>query len=129
MSYTFSKRSRENLSTCHQDLQAVAMYAIKYVDFTVIEGHRGKEAQNRAFDEGYSKVKFPHGKHNKKPSDAFDFIPHPFKGWDDHEGFAKIGNMMLGVGAILKEYGLIESEFEYGGNWTTFKDYPHIQRV
>ena len=127
--YKFSERSRSNLSECHSDLQALAMFAIKFVDFTIIEGHRDKVAQDNAFKEGYSKVRYPNSKHNRQPSDAFDFIPHPFNGWHDKEGFAKVGNMMMGIGAMLKWYGLIESEFEYGGNWTRFKDYPHIQRI
>jgi peptidoglycan L-alanyl-D-glutamate endopeptidase CwlK len=105
------------------------MFAIKFVDFTVIQGHRGEEEQNKAFKDGYSQLKYPQSRHNKTPSDAFDFIPHPFKGWHDKEGFLKIGNMMMGIGAMLRWYGMIESEFEYGGNWTRFKDYPHIQRI
>jgi peptidoglycan L-alanyl-D-glutamate endopeptidase CwlK len=105
----------------------VASYAIKYIDFTVIEGHRGREAQNTAFAEGNSKLRFPHSKHNQIPSLAFDFIPYPFNGWSDLDGFTKIGHMMLGIGAVLKEYGLIENDLIYGGDWESFNDYPHIE--
>jgi peptidoglycan LD-endopeptidase CwlK len=127
--YKFSDRSLRNLAECHSDLQALAMFAIKFVDFTVITGYRDEEAQNMAFKGGYSKAKYPQSKHNRQPSDAFDFIPYPFKGWHDKEGFARIGNMMIGIGEMMKYYGMIESEFSYGGNWTKFKDYPHIERL
>jgi hypothetical protein len=127
--YSFSERSKGNLAECHPDLQALAMFGIKFIDFTVIEGYRGEDEQNKAFRDGYSRARYPQSKHNRQPSDAFDFIPHPFKGWHDHEGFARIGNMLMGIGAILNEFGVINSEFQYGGNWTKFKDYPHIERI
>lgn len=125
--YHFSQRSKDNLLQCHKDLERVARHAIQYVDFTVICGHRHEEEQNKAFDDGFSKVRYPNSKHNKTPSMAFDFIPYPFKGWDDIAGFEKIGHMMLAIGGLLKDFGVIEGTLEYGGDWQGFKDYPHIQ--
>ena len=57
----FSKRSLENLRTCHQDIQAVLNEAIKYVDFSVTCGHRGQYEQDKAFVEGKSKIRWPNG--------------------------------------------------------------------
>jgi peptidoglycan LD-endopeptidase CwlK len=122
----FSQRSRDNLKQCHNDLRIVAEHAIQYVDFTVICGYRGEHEQNKAYDDGFSKLRYPNSKHNKQPSEAFDFMPYPFKGWDDIAGFEKIGHMMLAIAGILKQYGVIESDLSYGGDWD-FKDYPHIQ--
>ena len=45
----FGRRSRKNLETCHEDLQELFNQVIKYFDCTVIQGHRGKEEQNKYF--------------------------------------------------------------------------------
>ena len=55
---TFSKRSLDNLAACHPDLQKVAHEAIKHLDFTVICGHRGREAQNKAYKKGSPSLSF-----------------------------------------------------------------------
>lgn len=75
MKYKFGKRSLAELDTCHPDLQKIAHLAIvrTKVDFGILEGHRNKQKQDTAFHSGASKVKFPNGKHNKTPSEAFDF--------------------------------------------------------
>ena len=71
------KRSEENTSQCTAFCQAVIRKAIEitHIDFSVICGHRGEIAQNKAYSSGYSKLKFDNSKHNKKPSQAFDIIP------------------------------------------------------
>ncbi|HXG72575.1 MAG TPA: hypothetical protein VNJ04_18380, partial [Gemmatimonadaceae bacterium] len=51
--------------------------AIRYFDFVVVEGHRGKEAQNKAFAKGLSKLPWPKGNHNTNPSTAADCAPFP----------------------------------------------------
>lgn len=73
--FRFSTRSRNNLNTCHPDLQKVADEAINYYDFSVVFGHRGEEQQNEFFKNGTSKLRFPNSKHNKVPSLAFDLYP------------------------------------------------------
>lgn len=122
----FSDRSNKNLNECHPDLQILARVAIEKMDFTVICGHRGEEAQNKAYNEGNSKVRYPQSKHNLTPSMAFDFIPAPFKGWDDKRGFERIGKYLVDLGVSLKILGSITHDVEWGGNWK-WKDYPHIQ--
>jgi len=127
MSYSFSQRSLDNLGQAHQDLQTICNYAIKYVDFTIICGHRGEMEQNAAYDLGNSKLRYPKSKHNKIPSLAFDFIPYPFKGWSDTTDFIRVANFIKGIAVMLKSYGAIESSISYGGDWKNFKDYPHIE--
>lgn len=73
----FSRRSLEQLETCHRDLQLVAYDAIKLLDFSVTEGHRSKEKQNEYYMNGTSKLKYPASKHNRWPSEAFDLLPFP----------------------------------------------------
>ena len=124
---TFSKRSLDNLNQCHPDLITICNHAIKDMDFTVICGHRGEMEQNAAYKLGNSKLKFPRSKHNKVPSLAFDFIPFPFRGWNNREDFIKVANFIKGVAVTLKHEGKIDHEIEYGGDWVNFKDYPHIQ--
>ena len=126
MSYQYSGISKKNLSEVHQDLQTLFNYVIKYRDCSIVCGHRGEEEQNRAFDLGHSKLRYPKSKHNKKPSLAVGVIPYPFGGWKDIEGFLELGNFVIGVASMLKAYGAIEHEIEWGGNWK-WKDYPHFQ--
>ena len=97
------------------------------MDFTVICGHRGEMEQNAAYKLGNSKLKFPRSKHNKVPSLAFDFIPFPFRGWNNKEDFIKVANFIKGVAATLKHEGKIDHEIEWGGDWKSFSDLPHIQ--
>ena len=84
----FSKRSLSNLVTCHPLLQELAHEVIKDFDFTVIEGHRDKAGQMKAFASKTSKLKWPRSKHNQWPSQAFDAIPYPFHGWKGIESQA-----------------------------------------
>lgn len=125
--YSYSDRSKDNLVQCHQDLQTLFNYVIKHRDCSIICGHRGEMDQNAAFDLGHSKLRHPKSKHNKLPSLAVDVLPFPFKGWKDIEQFIIFSNFVKGVAVMLKAYGTIENDIEYGGDWKTFKDYPHWQ--
>lgn len=71
----YSKKSMRKLNTCHPNLKRLFLEVVKEFDNTIIEGHRGKVRQNRYFEKGSSKVKYPDGKHNKKPSAAVDSAP------------------------------------------------------
>ena len=119
----FGKRSKDNLVTCHENLQLIAADAIKLIDFTIIEGHRSKEAQNVAVARGTSRTPWPRSKHNKVPSLAFDFIPYPFDGWT-----TKSHPKFKAVGKVLKQCAEARGiKASYGGDWTSFRDYPHFQ--
>lgn len=110
MSYAFSKLSQDRLKTCHPDLQKIFNTVINFTDCTILEGHRGKEAQNKAFAEGKSKLKWPNGMHNKLPSLAVDVTPYPID-WSD------AGRLHVFAGRVLQiadEYGI---ELRWGGDW------------
>ena len=62
--YKFGKRSRGNLSTCDEKLQEVFNEVIKYVDCSILEGHRSEERQEQLYKEGKTKVHYPKGRHN-----------------------------------------------------------------
>ena len=124
----FGSRSRKNLETCDEDLQALFSEVIKYFDCTVIQGHRGKEEQNKYFDEGKSKVKYPNGRHNASPSNAVDVVPYPID-WEDTDRMYYFAGFVKGVAFKM---GI---PIRWGGDWndntevkdTNFKDLPHFE--
>jgi peptidoglycan L-alanyl-D-glutamate endopeptidase CwlK len=127
---SFGARSKQNLSSAHPDLQRLFNEVIKHIDCTVLEGHRDKEAQDKAFHEGKSQTKWPNSKHNSKPSMAVDVAPYPIN-WNDRErfyyfaGFVKATAVRMGI------------NIRWGGDWDgdydfrdqTFFDLPHFELV
>lgn len=73
----FSSRSLTQLVSCVEPLQRLFQFVVARYDCTVIEGHRDEATQNRYFDEGRSKVRYPDGAHNASPSEAADVVPYP----------------------------------------------------
>lgn len=130
----FGKSSLSQRATLHPDLQLVLDEVIKHFDFTIVEGFRGKEAQNRAYDKGTSEKRWPHGKHNQKPSRAVDLAPYPID-WSNKEaarqrfcylaGYIMVCGLFLGV------------KLRWGGDWNQnqdtrdehFRDLPHFELI
>jgi hypothetical protein len=117
---SFSKRSTDNLATCHRDLQKVAHEAIKHFDFTVICGHRGKAEQQKAFKDKKSKLQWPNSLHNKLPSMAMDCTPYPLD-WTDKASFHAMAHAMKAA-AIT-----VGVKIKWGGDWKDFFDGPHFE--
>ena len=115
----FSKRSKERLSTCVEEIQDVMNLAIEFVDFSVICGHRGEEAQNKAFRDGFSKLTYPNSNHNTEPSVAVDVIPYPSGYNATDEEWEKLSLVIKVAAAAL------EVDIEWGGDWRNFIDKPH----
>jgi len=124
----FGRKSRERLATCHSELQKLFNEVIKYVDCSVLEGHRGKERQNKAYDEGKSKVRFPDGRHNFSPSNAADVTPWPVR-WSDRERQTLFAGFVLGManrmGIEIRWGGDWDKDFEVNDN--KFDDFPHFE--
>jgi peptidoglycan L-alanyl-D-glutamate endopeptidase CwlK len=118
----FSVISKERLDTCHPDLIMLMNEVIKHTDISILCGHRGEEEQNKAFNEGKSKVRFPFSKHNKTPSLAVDIAPYNNGiNWNDIQRFKDLAE-------IVKECAeKLDISVEWGGDWVKFKDYPHWQ--
>ena len=124
----FGKSSLKRLGTCDKRLQEVFNEVIKYVDCSVLEGHRGEERQNKLVDEGKSKVRFPNGRHNAKPSRAADVTPYPVD-WADRERQTLFAGFVLGV---ARGMGI---NLRWGGDWdqdwqvmdNKFDDFPHFE--
>lgn len=125
---SFGKSSQDKLATCDPRLQKVFNEVIKYFYCTVIEGHRGEEAQNKAFAEGKSKLKYPQGKHNKTPSLAADVLPYPID-WNDTNRMRYFAGFVVGIAATM---GI---KLRWGGDWNqntelkdnSFNDLPHFE--
>jgi len=131
---SYSKSSRKKLETCHQDLQTIFNYVIKYWDNTIICGHRTKEEQDDVYEKGYSQVKYPNSKHNSFPSMAVDSVPYPIN-WTNTDRMKVYVGFVLGVAAMMKSNGQIEHHLVSGLDWDsdtflkdhTFHDHPHFQ--
>ena len=124
----FGKKSREGLATCEKDLQMVFNEVIKYVDCSILEGNRSKDRQNKLYDEGKTKVRYPNGRHNASPSKAVDVTPYPVD-WEDRERQTFFAGFVLGVanqmGVTLRWGGDWDQDFEVKDN--RFDDFPHFE--
>ena len=124
----FGRTSLKRLNTCDEDLQALFKEVVKYFDCSVIEGHRNEARQNKAFEDGNSKVKFPKGRHNSKPSKAVDVVPYPVD-WEDRERMTYFAGFVKGVAYMM---GI---PVRWGGDWNNntdlkdnnFDDLPHFE--
>jgi peptidoglycan L-alanyl-D-glutamate endopeptidase CwlK len=147
---SFGRSSIAQLSTAHVLLQRLFQRVVLDYDCVVLEGHRGQQAQDRAFAEGRSKLKFPNGNHNAFPSNAVDVAPYDvnLKGvnWKtsvldhgalDKEGLANLCRFYHFAG-IVKGIGLLMGiQIRWGGDWNgdnyfsdqTFNDLPHFEIV
>tara|TARA_Y100000310_G_C20381825_1_gene668510 strand:+ start:309 stop:659 length:351 start_codon:yes stop_codon:yes gene_type:complete len=109
-------------------LQKVFNEVIKYVDCSVLEGHRNEERQNKLCDEGKSKVRYPKGRHNSDPSSAVDVTPYPVD-WSDRERQTLFAGFVLGIAKSM------DIELRWGGDWdrdfkvvdNRFDDFPHFE--
>lgn len=127
----FSKSSLQRIATLDARLQKALFVAIEVVDFAVVFGHRDQADQEKAFQEGKSKLRWPKSKHNSLPSLAVDIAPCVGGkiDWEGRERFKNIGFFILG---ILAAQGV---KARLGGDWDrdfdttdeTFVDLPHIE--
>ena len=124
----FGKTSKKRLSTCDDRLQKVFNEVIKHVDCSVLEGHRSKDRQNKLYEEGKTKVKYPDGRHNRQPSSAVDVTPYPVD-WKDRERQTLFAGFVIGVASQM---GI---KLRWGGDWdqdfqvvdNRFDDFPHFE--
>lgn len=136
--FSFGKRSSDNLSGAHFSLKKVCQKALSYgvMDFSVIEGHRSIERQNQLFEEGKSKLDgvTKKSKHNYTPSLAVDLLPYPpvvngVNVWNDKQRFSVLAGLVM---AAASEEGIM---IRWGGDWdgdgnnadSSFHDLPHFE--
>lgn len=126
----FSKRSLERLKTCHPELQKLFLEIVESFDCTILEGHRNKEKQDKAFADGKSTKKFPCSQHNRLPSRAVDVAPYPIE-WDNLERFYYFAGFVRGT---AYKQGIT---IRWGGDWDSdtkvhdqkLMDLPHYEVI
>jgi len=134
----YSEISKERLHTCHQDLQRIFAHVIIDFDTTIVCGHRDKEAQDKAYAEGKSKLKYPQSKHNSNPSWAVDAAPY-IKGhvrWS-REQLLFFAGYVKGTADQLYRIGTISHRLRLGADFSgdndvtdeKFRDEPHFELI
>ena len=115
----FSERSKEHLSEIHPDLYHVVILArqLSEVPFEITDGLRTLEEQRHYYDTGKSKTM----KSKHLTGLAVDVVPIPVS-WEP-EAFYPIAIAMKQASDIL------DIPIVWGGDWRTFKDYPHFELV
>ena len=147
---SFGRGSQTKLATCHVFLQRLFQRVVIDYDCVVIEGHRGEQAQNRAFESGASKLKFPNGNHNAYPSNAVDVAPYDVNlkaiNWNtkvmaggalDREALANYARFYHFAGLVKGMALLMGITIRWGGDWDgdnyftdqTFNDLVHFELV
>lgn len=117
----FGTRSEANLAHVDPRLVRVLRDVIRYFDFTVLVGFRGKEAQEEAVASGQSRDHWPNGNHNdpKHPEanppagvfvTAVDVAPWPID-WKDERAFCFLAGLISGA---ARARGLA---LRWGGDW------------
>lgn len=116
--------SKERLATCDERLQRLVTSLLgAYPTLVVICGHRGKAEQDAAVAAGNSKTPWPTSKHNSLPSLAVDLAPSSPIKWGDIEAFKKLGE------DVKKQAAALGIHIRWGGDFKTFKDYPHFEII
>lgn len=126
--YKFGETSLANLATLDIRLQDLLKEAIKYIDFTIVEGYRDRIRQEELFEKGLTKARFGESKHNVYPSLAVDIAPYPSL-YKDREQFIFLAGHIMAIG---KRRNLL---IRWGGDWdrdndltdNNFDDLPHFE--
>ncbi len=137
--FKFSSHSLFTLSSCDNRLQDLFKHVLGLglMDITITEGRRSRELQNRYFESGLSKVRWPHSKHNVlNPGDlakAVDAAPciNGKVSWEK-------AHCIHMAGLVLATAKLMGIEIRWGGNWDRdgepvtdqdFQDLVHFELV
>lgn len=121
--FTWSTKSKQFIEQCDFRLQCLVNLMLHFskFDLTVTCGYRNEQDQENAFKDGKSKLHFGQSKHNFLPSKAIDICPYPIN-WDTNDKRWKE------LGALAKRCAeLIGISIIWGGDYQSFKDYPHIE--
>lgn len=123
--YQFSKKSLERLnnSNVHPNIKKLMIEAIKTspIDFSVIETVRTLEQQKINVAKGASKtMKSRHIPSSNKSGlcEAVDVAPYPID-WKNINRFIELSKHIKNTAQKLN------IKIQWGGDWKTFKDYPH----
>ena len=123
MTWKWGNKSKECLATCDKRLQDMANMMLERspFDLTITCGHRSKDEQDAAFNNGNSKARFGESKHNFLPSRAIDIVPYPIN-WDDKD--KRWQEMALNAMWCAGKLGF---EITWGGSFKSIRDCPHFE--
>ena len=146
--YSFGRKSKERLETCHQDIQAILKEVIKYYDFSVLEGIRSDERQLQLFADGKSQLdgiikRSKHQDSGDGVSMAVDIMPYkkgfnPFQSENGPKSFYYLAGLIQSTAQQLYKQGTITHVIRWGGNWdsdmdffddSNFFDLPHFELI
>lgn len=85
----FNATSIGEIEHLEPDLKRLVLEASKLIDIEVLDSRRGKAEQERAFNQGHSKVHFGQSAHNYDPAIATDIVPDPLN-WNDKQSFLRV---------------------------------------
>lgn len=110
----------ERMKEAHVMLQSFfSQLKDKYNDVHVSCVYRNKEDQDKAFLLGGSKLRYPHSKHNKVPSEAIDIFQI------NENGKAIFNREFLAMAFdFSKEIGL---DLRWGGKFKSLGDFCHYE--
>lgn len=130
---TYSKQSKDKLSTTHPLLQQIFTTVLqKGFDHVILEGHRSKELQDQYVKQGLSQTPYPMSKHNSLPAMAVDATPYPIDWNDKYRMAIFIGYVLATAEPILEntQYKLT-SGIDWDNDTRTkdhnFLDFPHFE--
>ena len=134
----FGLSSSKKLSTGHPDLRRLALEINSIIEITIIECHRNEKKQNKAFEDGFSKKRWPNSKHNLLPSEAMDIaIWHkkaPHIHWKRCPEYDMEWAYLAGIVKVCAEK--LRIKVRLGQDWNgdsifneKFFDGPHIELV
>ena len=126
--FMLGSRSVRSLVGVHPDLLKIVRRALEIssIDFSVIEGVRSPERQQRLYRSGATKTL--HSRH--LTGHAVDIVPWVMPhgiDWNNIMQFRQVGHAMKTAAAelgIRMEWGAKKT---HGGDWNSFNDMPHYQ--
>ena len=116
--FNFSNKSKEKLRTVHGNLCEVCKRALSYgvMDFTIVQGVRSQAEQDKYYELGTSKVKWPNSKHNVRDegelAKAVDIAP-----FVNGKISWKIEHCLVLAGLVLGAAAELGVDIRWGGNW------------
>jgi peptidoglycan L-alanyl-D-glutamate endopeptidase CwlK len=137
--HPYGKTSQSRLNTCHVDIITIWNELAKWINNSVLCGHREKHAQDKAYNAELSEVEWPDSKHNTLPSMAIDSGPYIVDirnvDYEDYKSFAKFAGYVDLIARQLYQSKKITHLVRWGGDWDmdgrtvdqTFHDLPHFE--
>ncbi len=111
----FSRRSRNNLDTCHMDLVALFNKVVRNYDCTILEGRRTKNRQIEMVRTGKSQtLNSRHVAIPPNPSMAVDVAPYPISFSNSSKNIARYYHF---AGYVFCMAHRLSIPLRWGGDW------------